>query len=128
MEELKEAAEEVHEHLGAGFTETVYHSALSQELSAAGIEHQTETPIPVMYKGTPVGRRRPDMMIVTEYGLVVVELKASSSSGSAQLSQYLGMTTANKNLGEIIGGAVIRFNEEVEYEYTAIKDGEMDTE
>ena len=128
MEELKEAAEEVHEYLGAGFTETVYHSALSQELSAAGIEHQTETPIPVMYKGTPVGRRRPDMMIMTEYGLVVVELKASSSSGSAQLSQYLGMTTDDENLGEIIGGAVIRFNKELEYEYTAVENGEMDTE
>lgn len=122
MDELKAAAEEVHDELGAGFTESVYHSALQRELSERQIPFHSEATIPVMYKGAPVGRRRPDLFIVTDYGLVVVELKAGSSSGDAQLKQYLGMTTADENLGEIIGGAVIRFNEELEYDYTVIND------
>lgn len=122
MDELKEAAQEVHNELGSGWTEAIYHSALQRELSERQIPFHSEATIPVMYKGAPVGRRRPDLFIITEYGLVVVELKAGSSSGAAQLKQYLGMTTEDENLGEIIGGAVIRFNEELEYEYTLIND------
>jgi len=128
MEELKAAAETVHDELGAGFTESVYHSALQRELSERQIPFHSEATIPVMYKGAPVGRRRPDLFLVTDYGLVVVELKAGSSSGAAQLKQYLGMTTEDENLGEIIGGAVIRFNEELEYDYTAITDGSTGNE
>jgi GxxExxY protein len=119
-QKLFEAADTVHSELGSGFTESVYHSALQRELSERGIPFHSEGTIPVMYKGAPVGRRRPDLFIVTEYGLLVVELKANSSSGEAQLDQYLGMTTDDDNLGEIVGGIVIRFNEELEYEYTGI--------
>lgn len=121
-EQLKKAAQEVHEVLGPGFTESVYHKALGRELSERGIAHHSESPIPVMYKGVSVGRRRPDFFIVTEYGLIVVELKAGSSSGEAQLEQYLGMTVEDDNLGEIVGGAVIRFNEELEYEYQGVSE------
>jgi len=119
-ERLKEAAQEVHDTLGPGFTESVYHSALQRELSERGIAHHSEGTIPVMYKGAPVGRRRPDLFVVTEYGLLVVELKAGSSSGEAQLQQYLGMTVDDQNLDEIVGGVVIRFNSELEYEYTGM--------
>lgn len=119
-EKLFDAAETVHSELGAGFTESVYHSALERELSERAIPFHSEGTIPVMYKGAPVGRRRPDLFIVTEYGLLVVELKAGSSSGEEQLNQYLGMTTDDDNLGEIVGGVVIRFNEELEYEYAGI--------
>lgn len=128
MDELRVAAEAVQNELGAGFTENVYHSALQRELSERQIPFHSEATIPVMYKGAPVGRRRPDLFIVTDYGLVVVELKAGSSSGAAQLKQYLGMTTEDENLGEIIGGAVIRFNEELEYDYTVINDEPTDSD
>ncbi len=122
MDRLKDAAEEVHDRLGSGFTESIYHSALERELSERGVAFHSEGTIPVMYRGAPVGRRRPDLFIVTEFGLVVVELKAGSTSGDEQLAEYIGLTTDNDNLGKIIGGAVIRFNEELEYEYTAIED------
>lgn len=111
------SAKEVHSILGPGFTEAVYHSALQRELSERQIAHHSEGTIPVMYKGAPVGRRRPDLFVVTDNGLIVVELKAGSSSGEEQLSQYLSMTTDNDNLDNIVGGLVIRFNEELEYEY-----------
>lgn len=120
MEKLKEAAERVHEELDSGFSETIYHSALERELSEQGVAFHSEGTIPVMYRGAPVGRRRPDLFIITDDGLVVVELKAGSSSGDAQLKQYLGMTTEDDNLDEVIGGAVIRFNKELEYSYQEV--------
>lgn len=123
-ERLKEAAQEVHDRLGPGFTESVYHSALQRELSERGIAHHSEGTIPVIYKAAPVGRRRPDLFVVTDYGLLVVELKAGSTSGEAQLQQYLGMTADDENLGEIVGGVVIRFNEELEYEYVGVSGGD----
>lgn len=123
-ERLREAAQEVHDELGPGFTESVYHSALQRELSERGIAHHSEGTIPVMYKGAPVGRRRPDLFVVTDYGLLVVELKAGSSSGEAQLAQYLGMTATDDNLGEVVGGVVIRFNEELEYDYQGVNNEE----
>lgn len=119
-EKLREAAEEVHETLGSGFTESVYHKALIRELSERGIAHHTEGPLTVMYKGAPVGRRRPDLFVVTEYGVLIVELKADSSSGEEQLQQYLGMSVDDENLGEVVGGVVIRFNDELEYEYYGV--------
>lgn len=115
---LLEAAEEVFDELGAGWSESIYHRALERELSARQVPFHSEGTIPVMYKGAPVGRRRPDLFLVPEDGgTVVVELKAGSKSGSAQLAQYLDMTEDDANLGYIRGGAVIRFNEEVEYEF-----------
>lgn len=116
-EELLEAAEEVHDELGEGYTETVYHSALQRELSERGIAHHSEGTVPVMYKGAPVGRRRPDMFLIGEEGTILVEMKAGSSSGEEQLLQYLDIVGENPNYGQIIGGAVIRFNEEVEFQF-----------
>jgi len=117
-ERLEQAAQEVFDELGAGWSESVYHRALERELSERQIPFHSEGTIPVMYKGAPVGRRRPDLFVVPDVGdTIVVELKAASNSGSAQLAQYLDMTEADQNLGVIRGGAVIRFNEELEYEF-----------
>lgn len=117
---LNEAATEVHNRLGSGWSESVYHSAYERELSERGIPFHSEGSIPVMYKGAPVGRRRPDMFVVTEYGLIVVELKAGSTSGEEQLQQYIGMTTDLDDLGEIVGGILIQFNNELSFEYRVV--------
>jgi hypothetical protein len=120
-QKLKRAAEEVHNELGAGYTETIYHSALQRELSERGIAHHSEGTVPVMYKGAPVGRRRPDMFLVAENGdTVVVEMKAGSSSGRGQLVQYLDLVVADDNYNQIIGGAVLRFNSDLEFEYATV--------
>ncbi len=115
--QLKEAAEAVHNELGAGFSESIYHRALERELSERGVAFHSEGTIPVMYKGAPVGRRRPDLFIVEDDGTVtIVELKAGSSSGEAQLEQYLGLVSADSNFGKIGGGALIQFNASLEFE------------
>lgn len=115
-EQLERAATEVHEELGPGFTESIYHAAFERELSSRGIAFHSEGTIPVMYKGAPVGRRRPDLFVV-DRKITVIELKAGSSSGEAQLLQYLDLVSDDSNIGPITGGAVIRFNEELEFEY-----------
>lgn len=120
-EKLQSAAEEVHTELGGGWSETIYHTALQRELSERGVAHHSEGTIPVMYRGAPVGRRRPDMFLVEEHGdTVIVELKAGSSSGTAQLEQYLELVETDDNYGQIVGGAVIRFNETCEFEYHTV--------
>lgn len=117
QDKLRDAASEVHYELGDGFSESIYHRSLERELSERGIAFHSEGTISVFYKGAPVGRRRPDLFVVTDDGLVVVELKAGSSSGEAQLQEYLDLTTASTDLGNIVGGAVIRFNDKLEFEY-----------
>jgi GxxExxY protein len=119
--ELEEAAEAVHSELGGNWSESIYHRALERELSERGIPFHSEGTIPVIYKGAPVGRRRPDLFIVPEDdATIVVELKAGSSSGGDQLLQYLDMVEDDSNLGYIRGGAVIRFNEGLEMEFVEL--------
>lgn len=113
MEELAEAVEEVHETLGPGFTETVYHSALLVELSKRGIETSTEATIPVLYKGHSVGQRRPDLFVESEDESLVVELKAGSDRGDEQLLQYLDLLDGDGNF-DIDEGWLVKFNEDVE--------------
>jgi GxxExxY protein len=115
------AAKRVFDELGAGFTESVYHSALMRELSERGIPFHSEGTIPVMYRGAPVGRRRPDLFVVGDDGITVVELKASSNTGEAQLLQYLDIVSDNSDIGPIVGGAVIRFNDSLEYEHKSVE-------
>jgi len=119
---LKRAAAEVHSELGAGFTETIYHSAYQSELSERGIRHVSEGSVPVYYKGTPVGRRRPDMFVKPAAGgTILLELKAGSYSGRDQLFEYLDLVEGNDNYPQLIGGAVVRFNSELEFEYKAVR-------
>ena len=112
VEEIREAAESVHDSLGVGFTESVYHRALMVELSDSGVEHSSETTIPITYGGHSVGRRRPDLMVRTEDGLAVVELKAGTSSGEKQLLQYLDLLADDDNF-DVSRGILIQFNEEL---------------
>lgn len=111
--ELLEAAEEVHDELGSGFTESVYHTALLTELSKRGVENSTETTIPVFYKGNPVGRRRPDIMVEDDGKKIVVELKAGSTSGESQLLQYLDLLGEDNNF-DISKGVLMQFNSELQ--------------
>lgn len=117
-EELESAAEVVFDELGSGWSESIYHRAMERELSERGIAFHSEGTIPVMYKGAPVGTRRPDLFVVAENGdTTIVELKAGNNSGWFQLEEYIDLTEASDDLGHICGGAVIRFNDSVEMEF-----------
>lgn len=111
--EVFDAADAVHDELGAGFTESVYHSALQVELSARSIEHSSETTIPIFYKGHNVGRRRPDLMVDDGGQKIVIELKSGSTSGEDQLLQYLDLLGDDANY-DIKKGLLIQFNDDCE--------------
>ncbi len=49
--EIIGAAIEVHRELGPGKPEAAYEGALAHELTLRGIPHQTQKPVPVVYKG-----------------------------------------------------------------------------
>jgi GxxExxY protein len=113
FERIVLAASDVHEALGPGHTEATYHSALEHELSERGIAFTSEQTIPIFYKGTPVGKRRPDLFVETDDGKLVLELKAGSGKGEDQLFSYQDILDDDNNFN-IVGGVLIRFNDELE--------------
>jgi len=111
VDRIVDAAEEIHEILGTGHSEATYHRAMERELSERGIDFGSEGTIPIYYKGTPIGKRRPDMFV--DGGTIVVELKAGSRAGEAQLIDYQDILEDDNNF-DIKHGLLIRFNDELE--------------
>jgi len=111
VDEIIDAAEEIHEVLGSGHSEATYHRAMERELSERGIDFGSEGTIPIFYKGTPIGKRRPDMFV--DGGTIVVELKAGSRAGEDQLIDYQNILEDDENFN-IERGLLIRFNDEIE--------------
>ncbi len=86
------AALEVHRHLGPGFLESVYESALCVEMESVGLSFVRQPIIEVQYKGPAVGEGRMDLLVG---GHLVVELKAVdqlTQLHNAQLLSYLKAT------------------------------------
>jgi GxxExxY protein len=87
-----EAIIRVHNVLGPGFLEAVYHRALGIELAKQGIPFATEVEIDIDYEGHPVGRHRLDLIVADR---VIVELKTVedlSRAHYAQVRSYLKAT------------------------------------
>ena len=98
------AAIEVHRELGPGLLESVYQRAMEIELRLQGVAFVPQKPLPVCYKGFPLGD---DMFMdfVVEDRLVV-ELKAVETLTGvheAQLLTYL-------KLSKIHTGLLLNFN------------------
>lgn len=112
-EDIVDAAIEVYDVLGTGCSESTYHRALEHEFSRRGIAFSSEATIPIFYKGVPVGKRRPDMVVMDDNGAYAVELKAGSNRGQTQLFNYLDIIGDDSNF-DLQGGVLIRFNDELE--------------
>jgi GxxExxY protein len=69
------AAIAVHRELGPGYLESIYEEALCVELEAVGIVYERQKPLPIFYRGKPVGEHRLDLALE---GKLLVELKAIS--------------------------------------------------
>lgn len=113
IEQIKSAAEEVHSHLGTYNTESTYHRSLEYELSQRGIAFTSEATIPIFYKGMPVGRRRPDIVVEDGDESIILELKSSSKAGDKQLLQYLELLGEDSNYN-VSKGLLIKFNADCE--------------
>ena len=82
----------VHQGLGPGFLEYIYHNALIIELCKHGLSCDTQKDVAVFYDGKVVGHHKLDLLIENQ---VVVELKTVeqlSKAHYAQLRSYLRAT------------------------------------
>jgi len=84
------AAMAVHQELGCGFLEAIYHEALGCEFRARGIPHEREMDFPVRYRGRLLrSSYRADLVC---FGFVIVEVKAIRrlhTGTDAQIINYL---------------------------------------
>jgi GxxExxY protein len=79
----------VHQALGPGYTEGLYHDAMAIDLAFEGLRYEREVTIRVMYRGQPLRPQRLDLVVE---GQIVVELKAVEHLDrihQAQLLSYL---------------------------------------
>ncbi len=82
------SAHKVHNALGYGFLEKIYHNALLVELKDRGIKVETQRPITVYYSERIVGEYFADIIVD---GKVIVEIKSVeglNSTFEAQLLNY----------------------------------------
>ena len=63
----------VHETLGPGYAEGIYHDAMAIELEVSGLQYVRECLVAVTYRGRPIRDHKLDLIVER---LVVVELKA----------------------------------------------------
>ena len=83
------SAMKVHNTIGNGFPEVIYHRALQIELKKTDLLVQSEIERPVHYDGLIIGKRRLDLLV---NGQVLIELKALAlfdPSGNSQVLNYL---------------------------------------
>jgi GxxExxY protein len=105
--EIINAAYAVHNTLGYGFLERVYHKSLLIELCKRGYSVESEKPIEVRYDNQVVGDFSADLLIENK---IVVEVKAAdkyTSAFEAQLLNYLKATSLEV-------GLIINFGPSVE--------------
>jgi len=74
----------VFKRLGPGYSESIYHNALSHELFVHNISHEMERVIPVVYKLNQVGVVRADIVVQNN---MVIEVKAVTKITTAHLQQ-----------------------------------------
>lgn len=106
MKRVIGACIEVHRHLGPGFLETVYHTAVCIELRLRGIAFSAEQRVNVTYKGHTLALHKIDLIVES---CVVVELKAVAQLEEihgAQLMAYLKSTGLR-------AGLLVNFNKAV---------------
>ena len=88
------AAMRVHQKLGTGFLEAVYHEAFALELVAAHIPFQAEVPFGIVFRGHVLrASYRADYVC---FGEVLVELKALNALSGVETSQVLNYLKASR--------------------------------
>jgi GxxExxY protein len=95
------AALEVHRTLGPGLLESVYEFSMTEELHMRGIVFQTQTKVPLYYKGRNTTKDFfIDILVENE---IIIELKAVENIApvhQAQLLSYLKLS--EKKMGFLI--------------------------
>ena len=97
-QKIIKAAQNVHNVLGYGFLEKVYHNAMVLELRKMGLDAVYEKPITVYYDGQVVGEYFADIVVADS---VILEIKAVQTLNAAhevQLVNYLKATNIDVGL------------------------------
>ncbi len=105
------AAIEVHRLLGPGLLESAYELALERELALRGFSVERQKPVPLEYKGMPLGDGfRLDLLVEDSLLLEIKAVEALLPIHEAQLLTYLRLTARRF-------GLLLNFNEK------SLKDG-----
>jgi GxxExxY protein len=108
-EKIIGCAMKVHSTLGCGFQEVIYQRCLVIELRAIGMEFLREFEMPILYKGSEVGKRRVDFLVE---GSISVEVKALTELEDVHLAQAINYLEAyNLEVGLLLnfGGRRLEF-------------------
>lgn len=100
----------IHNTLGNGFQEVIYHRALALELNATGILFEREFEMTIHYMGQEIGTRRVDFLVEQKIG---VELKALIKLEDAHIAQAMNyLEVYNLEIGLLInfGSKRLEFN------------------
>ena len=105
---VRQTAYEIHIYHGHGFLEKVYENALAHRLAKAGLEVQTQFPLPVYDQdGTPIGDYFADLLVADE---LVIELKAAKTLNAEHEAQILGyLKAARRKHGLLINFGSYKF-------------------
>lgn len=84
---------DVHRHFGPGLLESVYEECLCLELEQAGIPHERQAALPVLYKHLRIASAfRADIIVAQEVILELKSVEHLSPVHEAQLLTYLKMS------------------------------------
>lgn len=96
--QIIKAAQNVHNTLGYGFLEKVYHNALLVELRKLGLFVESEKQITVEYDGQSIGEYFADILVENKVILEIKATKEISSVYETQLVNYLKATSIDIGL------------------------------
>lgn len=88
-----ESAMAVHNQLGNGFQELIYHRALAIEMTKQGLSFQDEVAVVIFYDGIAIGKRRVDFLVES---VIPVEIKAVKELENIHLAQAINYLEAYK--------------------------------
>jgi len=97
-EKIIKAAQNVHNTLGYGFLEKVYHNAMVLELRKMGLEVAPEKSILVYYDGQIVGEYFADVVVADKVILEIKAVQVLNAAYEAQLVNYLKATNIDVGL------------------------------
>lgn len=97
-EKIIKAAHNVHNKLGYGFLEKVYHNAMVLELRKIGLQAVSEKPVSVCYDGQRIGEYFADVIVDEKVILEIKAVEAVNRAHEAQLVNYLKATNIDVGL------------------------------
>jgi GxxExxY protein len=92
-QKIIECSMNVHNSIGCGFQEIIYHNALRIEFTHQHMLHKGEVDIPIFYRGIQVGTRRVDFIV---NDLVMIEIKACSELLDVHFAQAINYLEASR--------------------------------